>query len=91
VNTDELLAEIYDYIHSFKSTNGYSPNQEEIAQALGMTKALVVQTMNMMEAEGMIVQPRGLLTAIKLLSRQPTGKRVIRGSASVPHPPVRHR
>jgi DNA-binding MarR family transcriptional regulator len=88
---DDLLTETYDCIATFKATHGYSPNQEEIAQALGMTKALVVQTMDMMEAEGMIVQPRGLLTAIKLLSRQPTGKRVITDSAAEQRRPVHHR
>lgn len=73
LDTDERLIEIYDCIDSYKVTHGYSPNQDEIAEALHMTKAHVVQAMEMMEAEGMIVQPRGLRQAIKLLSRQPNG------------------
>jgi DNA-binding MarR family transcriptional regulator len=73
IDIDDRLTEIYDYIATYKGMHGYSPSQDDIAEAMGLTKREVAQAMDTMETRGMIVQPRGLLRVIKLLPRQPNG------------------
>jgi len=74
---DERLTEIYDFIQTYKAKHGYSPSHEDIAEALGASKFTVFHDMETMENLGMLVQPRGLLQAIKLLSRQPIDSTVV--------------
>jgi len=70
---DERLCVVYDWIETYKTKTGYSPSHQEIADGLNISTAQVFQAMELMESQGMIVRPRGLLKAIKLLSRQPVG------------------
>ena len=74
---DERLTEIYDFIQTYKAKHGYSPSHEDIAEAMGVSKFTVFHDMETMENLGMLMQPRGLLRAIKLLSRQPDGHTVL--------------
>lgn len=68
---DSQLLKLYDFIEAYKETHGYSPTQDEIADSFGITKTQLFHAMSAMETLGMIVQPRGLLKAIKLLPRRP--------------------
>jgi len=67
----ERLSDIYDFIESYKAKWGYSPSLEDIAAALEADKAAVFHHLETMESLGMIVRPRGMLRAIKLISKQP--------------------
>jgi hypothetical protein len=68
---DQPLVELYDFIASYKASHGYSPSLEDIAGAMSITRSSVFHRLETMENRGMIVQPRGFLRAIKLLSREP--------------------
>ncbi|MEO8609204.1 MAG: hypothetical protein ABI690_15040 [Chloroflexota bacterium] len=70
-NIDQPLIELYDFIASYKARRGYSPSLEDIAEAMHITRTTVFHQLEAMEKRGMIVQPRGFLRAIKLLSRIP--------------------
>lgn len=83
IEMDNRITQIYDQIETYKVQHGYSPTYEDIAQALGMHKAQVVQAMERMERLGMIVQPRGLLKAIKLVSRQPNEHKLRTRSSAI--------
>lgn len=61
---------IYDYIETHKAQRGYSPSADEIGAGLGLTRMQVLHAMHEMEKLGMLVQPRGMLQAIKLMPRQ---------------------
>jgi hypothetical protein len=78
---DAELFEVYDFIESYKAKHGYSPSLDDIADALGVTKGMVYHQMETMENLGMIVQPRGLLKAIKLISRQPNPSALTKSTA----------
>jgi len=67
----DRLSEIYDFIEAYKAKYGYSPALEDIAEALNADKGAIFHQLETMESMGMILRPRGMLRAIKLLSRQP--------------------
>jgi SOS-response transcriptional repressor LexA len=73
---DAHLLKLYDFIEAYKAKHGYSPSHEEIAASFGISKTHLSQLMAAMETQGMIVQPRGLLKAIKLLPRRPEWNRL---------------
>lgn len=73
---DQPLIELYDFIATYKASHGYSPSLEDIADAMHISRSSVFHRLEVMEKQGMIVQPRGFLRAIKLLSRAPKDVRV---------------
>ena len=68
---DQPLVELYDFIATYKARCGYSPSLEDMADALHIPRSTIFHQLEAMENRGMIVQPRGFLRAIKLLSRVP--------------------
>jgi hypothetical protein len=73
---EQQYVEVYDFIAAYKARHGYSPSLADIADGLALSQGAVFQLMEQMEGQGMIVQPRGFLRAIKLLSREPRSARV---------------
>jgi DNA-binding MarR family transcriptional regulator len=73
----DRLSEIYDFIEAYKAKAGYSPALEDIAGALNVDKSAVYHHLETMESLGMIVRPRGMLRAIKLLTREPSWNQVV--------------
>ena len=68
---EQQYVEVYDFIAAYKAKNGYSPSLDDIAEGLRLNRSDIFQLLEQMESQGMIVQPRGYLRAIKLLSRTP--------------------
>jgi SOS-response transcriptional repressor LexA len=62
---------VYDFIAAYKAQRGYSPSLDDIAAGLNRPRSAIFHLLEAMERQGMIVQPRGYLRAIKLLSRTP--------------------
>jgi SOS-response transcriptional repressor LexA len=73
---EQEYIEVYDFIAAYKARRGYSPSLDDIADGLHLTRSAVFHLLEHMESQGMIVQPRGFLRAIKLLSRTPKPIRV---------------
>ncbi len=63
---EQQFVDIYNFIAAYKEQYGYSPTQQDIAEAMHLSKAQVFYALEMMEDLGMLVVPRGLLQAIKL-------------------------
>ena len=74
---EQEYVEVYDFIAAYKAKRGYSPALDDIADGLHLTRSQIFHLLEQMERQGMIVQPRGFLRAIKLLSRTPNPIRVI--------------
>ena len=68
---EQGYVELYDFIAAYKAKRGYSPSLDDMAEGLSMNRSAIFQLLEQMERQGMIVQPRGYLRAIKLLSRTP--------------------
>lgn len=85
-NVDQPLVELYDFIASYKAHHGYSPSLEDMADAMNIPRSSVFHQLEAMESLGMIVQPRGFLRAIKLLSRQPRLSKVVAASQGSDEP-----
>lgn len=66
---EQQFADIYNFIAVYKEQYGYSPTQQDIAEAMNLSKAQVFHALEMMEDLGMLIVPRGLLQAIKLLTQ----------------------
>lgn len=73
---EQEYIEVYDFIAAYKAKRGYSPSLDDIADGLHLNRGAVFQLLEQMERQGMIVQPRGFLRAIKLLSRVPKPIRI---------------
>jgi SOS-response transcriptional repressor LexA len=74
---EQEYVEVYDFIVAYKAKRGYSPSLDDIADGLQISRGAIFHLLEQMERQGMIVQPRGFLRAIKLLSRTPNPIRVV--------------
>ena len=74
---EQEFVEVYDFIAAYKAKNGYSPSLDDMAEGLKISRSGIFRLLEQMERQGMIVQPRGFLRAIKLLSRAPKTIQVV--------------
>lgn len=66
---EQQFVDIYNFIAAYKEQHGYSPTQQDIAEAMNLSKGQVFRALERMEDLGMLIVPRGLLQAIKLLTQ----------------------
>lgn len=74
---EEQFVAVYDFIAAYKARYGYSPSLDDIADGLHISRGGIFHLLEQMESYGMIVQPRGFLRAIKLVSRTPKTVRAV--------------